>query len=187
MNGIGKVSSKELAARIGLTSSQVRADLNLFEGAGQQGYGYNVKRLYTEISRYLAAGDGMTAVIIGGSDATAELLATRCEGRGVTVTGHFSEDEGSSARPYHALVPFLAEHPTDLVLLLTIPASMPTLPDQLTAHGVKGIWNLTQSDLVLNIPVLNLPIGDILMSLCCDIRAQKREEKEKTDGVHRSL
>ena len=69
MNGVMKVSSAELADRLGLTPSQVRTDLNGFDGAGQQGYGYNVKLLYTEISRELGAGDGMTAVIIGGSTA----------------------------------------------------------------------------------------------------------------------
>ena len=31
-----------------VTASQIRQDLNNFGGFGQQGYGYNVKYLYTE-------------------------------------------------------------------------------------------------------------------------------------------
>ena len=48
-NGIIRISSKELAARMGLTASQIRHDFNCFGGFGQQGYGYNVPELHTKI------------------------------------------------------------------------------------------------------------------------------------------
>lgn len=86
VNGIMKVSSVELARHLNITPSTVRADLNRFSGVGQQGYGYNVKLLYTGISRELGAGDNMSAVIIGGDAAFAKRLAERFEGRGVTVS-----------------------------------------------------------------------------------------------------
>ena len=41
-NGIVRISSRELANRMGLTASQIRHDFNCFGGFGQQGYGYNV-------------------------------------------------------------------------------------------------------------------------------------------------
>ena len=44
-NGIVRISSKELADRMGLTASQIRHDFNSFGGFGQQGYGYNVPEL----------------------------------------------------------------------------------------------------------------------------------------------
>ena len=50
-NGIVRISSKELAARMGLTASQIRHDFNCFGGFGQQGYGYNVKELRGDIYR----------------------------------------------------------------------------------------------------------------------------------------
>ncbi|MBR5590371.1 MAG: redox-sensing transcriptional repressor Rex, partial [Anaerotignum sp.] len=50
---ITRISSKELSAKMNITASQIRQDLNNFGGFGQQGYGYNVKMLYTEISREL--------------------------------------------------------------------------------------------------------------------------------------
>ena len=47
-NGIVRISSKELAERMGLTASQIRHDFNCFGGFGQQGYGYNVALLRDE-------------------------------------------------------------------------------------------------------------------------------------------
>ena len=51
--GVEKISSKDLSKLIGYTASQIRQDLNNFGGFGQQGYGYNVKYLYTEIGKIL--------------------------------------------------------------------------------------------------------------------------------------
>ena len=48
-----RISSKELSERMGVTASQIRQDLNNFGGFGQQGYGYNVEYLYTEIGKIL--------------------------------------------------------------------------------------------------------------------------------------
>ena len=41
------------AKKLHVTASQIRQDLNNFGGFGQQGYGYNVKYLYTEIGKIL--------------------------------------------------------------------------------------------------------------------------------------
>ena len=46
---ITRISSKELSAKMNITASQIRQDLNNFGGFGQQGYGYNVVYLYNEI------------------------------------------------------------------------------------------------------------------------------------------
>ena len=48
--GVERISSNELSARMKVTASQIRQDLNNFGGFGQQGYGYNVKYLYAEIA-----------------------------------------------------------------------------------------------------------------------------------------
>ena len=50
---IEKISSKELAAMMGLTASQIRQDLNSFGAYGQQGYGYKVKELKEAIRKIL--------------------------------------------------------------------------------------------------------------------------------------
>ena len=50
-NGVERISSNDLSKRMKVTASQIRQDLNNFGGFGQQGYGYNVKYLYTEIGK----------------------------------------------------------------------------------------------------------------------------------------
>ncbi|MFQ8831509.1 MAG: winged-helix domain-containing protein [Ruthenibacterium lactatiformans] len=52
-NGIVKVSSSELARMMGTTASQVRQDFNCFGGFDQQGIGYHVDVLLSEISKLL--------------------------------------------------------------------------------------------------------------------------------------
>ena len=60
-----RISSMELSRLMGVTASQIRQDLNCFGGFGQQGYGYNIRYLYTKISDLLGVSDGYNAVIIG--------------------------------------------------------------------------------------------------------------------------
>ena len=48
-SGVERISSNELSTRMKVTASQIRQDLNNFGGFGQQGYGYNVKKLRYEI------------------------------------------------------------------------------------------------------------------------------------------
>ena len=51
-NGVERISSNDLSKRMKVTASQIRQDLNNFGGFGQQGYGYNVKHLHTEIQDF---------------------------------------------------------------------------------------------------------------------------------------
>ena len=55
-SGTERISSGELSERMQVTASQIRQDLNNFGGFGQQGYGYNVKYLYTEIGKDTGTG-----------------------------------------------------------------------------------------------------------------------------------
>lgn len=64
-NEVDRISSKELGEKIGFTASQIRQDLNCFGDFGQQGYGYNVKELYTQISAILGLDRGYEAALVG--------------------------------------------------------------------------------------------------------------------------
>ena len=55
-DGVERISSGELSERMKVTASQIRQDLNNFGGFGQQGYGYNVRYLYSEIGKSLRSG-----------------------------------------------------------------------------------------------------------------------------------
>ena len=66
--GVDKISSNEFSNLIGYTASQIRQDLNTFGGFGQQGYGYNVKDLYNEISAILGLDKQYKMIIVGGGN-----------------------------------------------------------------------------------------------------------------------
>ena len=63
--GIDRISSSELSRRMNVTASQIRQDLNLFGGFGQQGYGYNVEALCKEIEGILGLDKTHTIIIVG--------------------------------------------------------------------------------------------------------------------------
>ena len=63
--GIKKISSNELSEMIGYTASQIRQDLNTFGEFGQQGYGYEVDRLYREINKILGLDREYKTVVVG--------------------------------------------------------------------------------------------------------------------------
>jgi redox-sensing transcriptional repressor len=167
MNGEIKISSGELAKKLNITPSQVRADLNRYSGAGLQGYGYNVKVLYTEISRDLGVGDGMSAAIIGTDRDGAPHLALWLEGRGISNTEYIPNDE----KVYDEVEKLCC----DVVLVLDC-ADKEKMQSALGASSVKGVWNMTQSDFDLNVPTVNLPVGDVISSLMYEIKQMKGEE-----------
>ena len=63
--GVERISSNDLSKKMHVTASQIRQDLNNFGGFGQQGYGYNVKYLYTEIGKILGLDKTHNFIIIG--------------------------------------------------------------------------------------------------------------------------
>ena len=64
-DGIERISSGELSKRMHVTASQIRQDLNNFGGFGQQGYGYNVKYLHSEIGAILGLQNEKNIIIVG--------------------------------------------------------------------------------------------------------------------------
>ena len=64
-NGIERISSGELSKQMKVTASQIRQDFNNFGGFGQQGYGYNVHYLYTEIGKILGLDTVHPMIILG--------------------------------------------------------------------------------------------------------------------------
>ena len=88
--GIEKISSKDLSELIGYTASQIRQDLNNFGGFGQQGYGYNVKYLHSEIAKILGLDKSHNMIILGAGN-LGQALANYAafEKRGFVLKGLF--------------------------------------------------------------------------------------------------
>ena len=89
-DGVERISSNELSEKMRVTASQIRQDLNNFGGFGQQGYGYNVQYLYTEIGKILGL-DHVHHMIILGAGNLGQALANyvQFEKRGFKVVGLF--------------------------------------------------------------------------------------------------
>ena len=87
---VERISSNELSRRMKVTASQIRQDLNNFGGFGQQGYGYNVRYLYSEIAKILGLDTDHNMVIIGAGN-LGQALANYAsfEKRGFILKGMF--------------------------------------------------------------------------------------------------
>ena len=87
---VERISSNDLSKKMHVTASQIRQDLNNFGGFGQQGYGYNVRYLYTEIGKILGL-DTVHPMIILGAGNLGQALANYVdfEKRGFKLVGIF--------------------------------------------------------------------------------------------------
>ncbi len=185
--GVERISSSELGARMGSTASQIRQDFNYFGGFGHQGYGYNVEKLYGEIADILGVSTPKPAIILGmGRLGTAIVNRITFAKRGFNVIGAFDNDPeligknigGLIVRDVAALEKFCLEnHP--VAAFLTLPREVaPEMALRLEKLGVEGFWNFTSGYLRLenpNIPVENMHFGDSLMTLSCRMNKSAEE------------
>ena len=119
-DGRDKISSSELARMMGTTASQVRQDFNCFGGFGQQGIGYKVDVLLTEIGKLLFGnGELLPTVLIGaGRLGTAVSSFISRDTNGYKLIAAFDinpalegkEISGVTIRPLSELESFCAAH-----------------------------------------------------------------------------
>ena len=183
-----RISSSELSAMMNVTASQIRQDLNCFGGFGQQGYGYNVNYLYTKISEILGVGAGLCAVVIGIGDLGRALVrSSMFEKRGVDIIGLFDVDpaligksmNGLTVRHVDTLARFCEQNHVDFAVLTVPKSAAEEVASQLSACGVRGLWNFTGVELQLKddekrpAMVENVHLGDSLMTLTYLLRADQ--------------
>ncbi len=175
--GIKRISSRELAERMGLTASQIRQDLNCFGGFGQQGYGYNVDQLYEEIGLILGLNKKEKAILIGvGNLGRAIANHVKFEQLGFQLIGIFDKNEALNGeiirnipvRNTSVMDEFCRENlPSTAILCIPKEAAL-QISEQLIMLGVKGFWNFSHADIAVKHPevsVENMHFGDSLMTL----------------------
>lgn len=185
-NGVERISSNDLSKRMKVTASQIRQDLNNFGGFGQQGYGYNVKYLYTEIGKILGLEENHNIVIIGAGN-LGQALANygNFEKRGFIVKGIFDVNpalEGVSIRgvPVQMMteLPAFVRNNDIEIAVLTIPKTKAVdVAKELVENGVKAILNFAHTDLNLpdDVIVENVHLSDSLMRLSYNISSYQKE------------
>ena len=186
-NGISRISSFELGQQLGLTPSQIRQDFSCFGEFGQQGYGYNVPALRTQIASILGIDRGFNAVLIGVGNIGRALMDNFCFSEwGFKLECAFDikpELIGTSFKgvPIYSMdymVEYLQSHHVD-VAVLTVPKEVAVpVANSLTSNGVEAIWNFTNVELTEpNSPTLveNVHFSDSLLSLSYFIAERKDE------------
>ncbi len=187
-NGVERISSSDLSKRMKVTASQIRQDLNNFGGFGQQGYGYNVKYLYTEIGKILGLEEDHNIIIIGAGNLGQALANyTAFEKRGFILKGIFDVNprlegvsiRGVPIRMMDELKSFIQNNDVEIAVL-TIPKEKAIeVANLLVDNGVRAIWNFAHTDLNLpdNVIVENVHLSESLMQLSYNISRYKEEHK----------
>lgn len=184
--GVERISSQELSELMNVTASQIRQDFNNFGGFGQQGYGYNVNYLYTEIGKILGLDKSHHLVIIGAGN-LGQALANyvNFERRGFIVKGVFDINpdlfgkdlRGIKVQPLDNVVEFVKQNNIDIAVL-TIPKNGAVdITQQLVKYGVKAILNFAHVDLEVpeGVIVENVHLSDSLMKLSYNINHYKKK------------
>ncbi len=190
-SNVPRISSGELSKRMNTTASQIRQDFNCFGEFGQQGYGYNVNYLHSQISEILGVTEHYKAIIIGTGNLGRALARSKIfTNRGMTLTALFDVDTELVGKKFDdifvydmtELEKYCEETGVDIVVL-TMPRNCAVdVVKRLSGTGIKGIWNFTGAEISKSMckkPIENVHMGDSLMTLCYKIKTANEGKTEK--------
>lgn len=177
-NDVDRISSKELSEKIGFTASQIRQDLNCFGDFGQQGYGYNVKDLYNQISAILGLDKNFKTIIIGsGNIGQAIANYSHFQKLGFKLVAIFDANpkliglkiSDIEVKDIDTLSQFIQNEQIDIGIICVPHNNAQKVCDTLVNNGIKGIWNFAPID--LNAPddviIENAHLSESLLTLSC--------------------
>ena len=175
--GVVRISSHSLGQEMNITASQIRQDFSCFGEFGQQGYGYNVEELRSEIGHILGVDNDHHLIMIGvGNLGHALLQNFPFSQTGFTVDAAFDINpqlsgtviNGVPVYPMTQLDDFVRSHSVDVVVL-TIPQSVAQdTATHLMDLGIRGFWNFTNMELSSPSPDMkfeNIHFADSLLTL----------------------
>ncbi|MCV2271822.1 redox-sensing transcriptional repressor Rex [Clostridioides difficile] len=173
---IQRISSKELSDIIGFTASQIRQDLNNFGGFGQQGYGYNVEALHTEIGKILGLDRPYNAVLVGAGN-LGQAIANYAGFRkaGFEIKALFDANPrmiGLKIREFEVLdsdilEDFIKNNNIDIAVLCIPKNGAQEVINRVVKAGIKGVWNFAPLDLEVpkGVIVENVNLTESLFTL----------------------
>ena len=178
-DNVERISSNDLSKKMRVTASH-------FGGFGQQGYGYNVKYLYTEIGKILGL-DIVHPMIIVGAGNLGQALANyvEFEKRGFKLVGIFDVNpvlEGIAVRGIEIQMisdlPFFMKENNIEIAILTLPKNKARdMAEILIENGIKAIWNFAHIDLDTpdDVIVENVHLSESLMTLSYNLSQYRQE------------
>ena len=189
-DGVERISSNDLSKRMKLTASQIRQDLNNIGGFGQQGYGYNVKYLHTEIGKILGLENKHNFIIVGAGNLGQALANySHFENQGFILKGIFDVNptlRGMSIRDVPVrmmseMKDFIKENNIEIAVL-TIPKECAIdVAKDLVDAGIQAIWNFAHVDLNVpdNVIVESVHLSESLMRLSYNISRYNEDHADK--------
>ena len=187
-DGVERISSNDLSKRMNVTASQIRQDLNNYDGFGQQRYEYNVKFLYEEIGKILGLNQKHNIIVIGAGN-LGQALANyvKFEKLGFVITALFDVNpalEGVTVRGIKIhmldeLDDYCKDHVVDIAALTMPKEKADAIANRLVNLGIQAIWNFAHVDLDLidkDVVVENVHLSDSLMQLSYNIVKNKQNK-----------
>lgn len=157
--GVGTVSSEDIAQGVGVSSAQVRKDLAYFGEFGTRGVGYRVDELYGHLKNILGLDHEWNIILVGaGKLGSALALYKGFADRGFHVSTIVDTDPqiigtklGSVVVEPIKVLPERIKEKNIRVGVLTVPSSAAqNVADLLVEAGIKAILNF--SPRVLKVP-----------------------------------
>lgn len=158
-DGVSSVSSEELAAAVGVRSSQLRKDLSHLGSYGVRGVGYDVEMLALEISRALGLTVDWPVAIVGmGNLGRALSSYSGFVTKGFRIVALFDDDPavegedvlGVAIRPLGDLPRSHAADPIAIGVIATPAPAAQTVCNALVEAGITSILNFAPA--VLTVP-----------------------------------
>ncbi len=182
-NQMEKLSSKRLGELMGASASQIRLDLSYFGDFGQQGYGYNIKKLKQDLTNILRINTQTNIIIIGVGNVGRALTRYRAFSRaGFNLNALFDNDpsiigkkiNSIKVRDVKDLKNYVENNDTSIAIIAVPKEAANEVSGILLKSGIKGILNFAPIDLNLpkNIPVENIHIIDKILALSFMIKKQ---------------
>jgi redox-sensing transcriptional repressor len=173
---VEKISSKRLGGYMGASASQVRLDLSYFGDFGQQGYGYNVRKLKRELGNILSINSETSFIIVGAGNIGRAMTRYKAfANAGFILKAIFDINPSlrgqiiSGVKIHHTdeIESFIKNNRIDIAVLAIPKESANEMAQTLTKAGVKGILNFAPLDLeaLESIPVENIHIIDKMLAL----------------------
>ena len=175
--GSVRISSSTLGEKMGITASQIRQDLSCFGEFGQQGYGYNVEELRSEIGHILGVDERHRIIVVGvGNLGRALIQNFHFHDAGFLLEAAFDvspalvgrEVAGVPVLDCIELERFVPAHKPDVAVLTVPQAVAQQTADRLISLGVRGFWNFTNVELsseAENVRFEDVHFADSLLTL----------------------
>ena len=191
-NGEQRISSGKLAELMNVTASQIRQDFNCFGGFGQQGYGYSISYLKSEMENILGLNKVNNAIILGaGNLGKAVALHINFAERGFNIKGIFETNPniiGTRINDIEVMSEsqvddFIKNNDISIAMLCIPRQSVATIIDRLYNCGIKAYWNFSHFDIARKYSdtvVENVHMTDSLMTLSYRMN-EKLKSEEKTE------